>query len=115
LLTSAAAFAHHSFAAEYDRDAKVSITGTIKKVEWMNPHARFYVDAKDASGNTVTWNFELASPKTLMRRGWSRNFLKPGDTVTVVGWSARKDPHVADTQSVKRSDGKLMYSRKSLD
>ena len=67
LLAQGAVSAHHSFAAEFDRSQKVTITGSVTKVEWENPHARFYVDAKDeGSGEIVNWDFELASPNGLM-------------------------------------------------
>jgi len=73
LLSAASASAHHSFAAEFDRNLPVTVTGTVTKVEWMNPHARFYIDAKDDAGKIVNWDFELASPNGLMRQGWTRN------------------------------------------
>src|SRR5262245_65650395 len=82
-LLSTSASAHHSFAAEFDRNLPITVTGTVTKVEWANPHARFYIDAKDEAGKTVNWDFELASPNGLMRRGWNRNSMKLGDTVTV--------------------------------
>src|SRR5713226_3678563 len=81
-------FAHHSFAAEYDANKPITLTGTVTKVEWMNPHARFYVDVKDENGKVTNWEFELGSPNGLLRRGWTRNSLKPGDTITVSGYLA---------------------------
>ena len=92
LLSAASASAHHSFAAEFDRNLPVTVTGTVTKVEWMNPHARFYIDAKDDAGKTVNWDFELASPNGLMRRGWNRNSMKIGDTVTVDGPPRQEQP-----------------------
>lgn len=107
---SATAFGHHSFSAEFTRDLPVNITGTVSKVEWMNPHARFYVDVKDDDGQMVTWNFELTTPNLLMRKGWTRNSLKVGDTVTVKGWRARNDPHVANANSVTLASGKELFT-----
>src|SRR5512145_1859510 len=75
VLTAVPAFAHHAFAAEFDRQKPVTITGSVTKVEWANPHARFYVDAKDETGKVNNWDFELGSPNGLMRRGWTRNSL----------------------------------------
>ena len=92
LLTAGAASAHHSFAAEFDRDMPITVTGTVTKVEWANPHARFYIDAKDDAGKTVNWDFELASPNGLMRRGWNRNSMKIGDIVDRDGPSRQEQP-----------------------
>ena len=75
--------AHHSFAAEYDSTKPVNVTGAVTKVEWMNPHARFYLDVKDASGSVTNWEFELGSPNGLMRQGWTRNSMKQGDQISV--------------------------------
>src|SRR4051794_40333202 len=81
--------AHHSFAAEYDSNKPITVTGTVTKLEWTNPHGRVYVDAKDASGNIVHWDFELGPPTALMRRGWTRTSLKPGHVVTVSGFLSK--------------------------
>ena len=106
--------AHHSFAAEYDRNLPISVTGTVTKVEWANPHARFYVDAKDGkTGELVNWNFELASPNGLMRRGWTRNSMKLGDVVTVTGHRAKNDPHVGNASTVTLADGKRLFAGSS--
>jgi hypothetical protein len=112
-----AVLAHHSFSAEFDRDAKVTVTGTVTKVEWMNPHARFKVDAPDPDGDgkIVNWDFELASPNVLMRQGWTRNSLKPGDTVTVEGFRARTAPHIGNARSVTLADGRKVFAGSSAD
>src|SRR5579863_53221 len=83
------ALAHHSGAAEFDSNKKIDLTGVVTKVEWTNPHAHFYMDVKDASGNMVNWNLELASPNVLIRNGWKRTSVKPGDTVSVTGIRAK--------------------------
>jgi len=72
------ALAHHSFAAEYDSNKPVTLKGSVTKMEWQNPHARFYVDVADEAGKVTNWELELGSPNGLMRRGWTRNSLKPG-------------------------------------
>jgi hypothetical protein len=104
------ALAHHSFAAEYDNKKPISITGTVTKVEWMNPHARFYIDAKDESGKVTNWEFELGSPNGLMRMGWTRNSLKEGDTVTVSGSLAKDGSKLANARTVQLADGRKVFA-----
>ena len=115
LLSTASASAHHSFAAEFDRALPVTVTGTVTKVEWANPHARFYIDAKDDQGKVANWDFELASPNGLMRRGWTRNSMKLGDTVTVTGHRAKNNPHVGNASSVVLASGKKLFAGSSGD
>ncbi len=114
-LLSGSASAHHSFAAEFDRDMPITVTGTVTKVEWMNPHARFYIDAKDESGKTVNWGFELASPNGLMRRGWNRNSMKIGDQVTVTGHRAKNNPLVGNASTITLADGKRLFAGSSIE
>ena len=110
------AVAHHSFAAEFDRSKMVTLTGTVTKLAWVNPHARFYIDVKDeATGKVNNWDWELSSPNGLMRRGWTRNSLKQGDVVTVTGWLAKNAPHVANAQSVTLATGKRVFAGSSAE
>jgi len=116
LLMQGSAFAHHSFAAEFDRNLPITVTGTVTKVEWANPHARFYLDAKDEkTGEVVNWDFELASPNGLMRRGWTRNSMKLGDLVTVTGHRAKNAPHVGNASTVVLADGKKLFAGSSSE
>jgi hypothetical protein len=110
LLAPAGAWAHHSFAAEYDAKKPVTLKGTVSKVEWTNPHARFYVDVKDESGNTTTWNLELASPNVLVRQGWTRHSLNVGDQVTVEGAQAKDGSQMANARTVVLADGRKVFA-----
>jgi DNA/RNA endonuclease YhcR with UshA esterase domain len=110
LLAPSAALAHHSFSAEYDAKKPVTLKGTVTKVEWTNPHARFYVDVKDDSGNVTTWNLELASPNVLIRNGWTRHSLNVGDQVTVEGAQAKDGSQMANARSVVLADGKRVFA-----
>jgi hypothetical protein len=107
--------AHHSFQAEYDSGKPLTLTGTVTKLEWTNPHARFYVDVKDQTGKVTSWNFELASPNVLRRLGWNRDMMKPGDTVTVKGHRAKDDSTWANANSVTLTDGRTMSAGSSAD
>lgn len=111
LLASVPTFAHHSFAAQYDANAPVQLTGVVTKVEWTNPHARFYLDVTDEQGRTTTWNLELASPNVLRRNGWSRDSLKQGDHVTVEGSLARDGSNMANARVVTLASGERVFAR----
>jgi hypothetical protein len=105
--------AHHSFAAEYDANKPIKITGTVTKMEWMNPHARFYVDVKGADGKVTNWNFELGAIPVLLKQGWTKNSLKVGDQVTVDGLGAKDSSNSASTRSVVLSDGRRVFGGSS--
>ena len=100
LLSAAPARAHHAFAAEYDVKKPVMLTGTVTKVDWRNPHAWFYVDVKDDSGKVTNWGFELPSPNGLMRAGWTRNSMKPGNVITVEGSRSKDGSANANVKTV---------------
>src|ERR1700674_3266738 len=87
LLGALPALAQHAFAAEYDVNKPVKVSGTVSKVEWTNPHSRIYVDVKDDKGVVTNWNFEIGSPNHLFRAGWNRNAVREGDHVTMEGYS----------------------------
>ena len=107
--------AHHSFAAEYDSTKPVTLKGAVTKVEWMNPHARFYVDVKDDAGKVTNWELELGSPNGLMRRGWTRNSMKPGDAIIVEGYLAKDGSKLANARQVSLTDGRKLFAGSSDD
>ena len=109
LLGSAPLAAHHSFAAQYDSDKPITISGTVTKVDWTNPHMHFYLDAKDATGAVTQWAFEGYPPNMLIRQGWKRDVtLKPGAVVTVFGWRARVEPNLVAAREVTFADGRKL-------
>jgi hypothetical protein len=121
LLAAWPARAHHSFAAEYDSTKTVTVKGTIQKLEWVNPHAYFWVDVKDDNGKITTWAFESLSPNALARQGWNRNSLQKGEEVTVEGYLAKDGKPLADgsihanSKSVMRADGRKVFVGSSAD
>lgn len=86
---TASAAAHHAVGGEYDPDKPITLTGTVTKIEWVNPHARIYFDVKDETGTVTNWSVELAARVVLERMGWTGRSLKPGEVVTVIGDRAR--------------------------
>lgn len=115
LLAAVPGMAHHSFATQYDSEKPVKLEGTVTKVEWMNPHARFYLDVQDESGKTTNWNLELASPNVLKRNGWSSKSLQVGDHITVEGSMARDGSNMANARVVTLKDGKRVFGRSPAD
>jgi hypothetical protein len=103
--------AHHSFDAEYDAKKPIELKGVVTKLEWTNPHVRFYVDVKDAKGTITNWDLELMSVNTLTRAGWTRTSLKVGDEVTVSAFLAKDGTHRANARgSVTLSDGRKVFA-----
>ena len=115
ILAAVPVLAHHSFAAEYDRSKPVTLTGPVTRVEWINPHARFHMDVKDTSGKVASWEIELGSPAGLIRRGWTRNSLKIGEPVTVEGFLAKDGSNLANSSTVKLSDGRRVFAGSSSE
>lgn len=107
--------AHHSFAAEYDRNRTITVTGSVTKLEWTNPHARLYVMGSDETGKTQEWDFELGPPNGLMRNGWRRDSLKAGLKVVVEGFRSKTSTVVANARSVKLPDGRQVLAGSSFN
>ncbi len=103
------AWAHHSLGAEYVLNRPITLNGKVTKVEWANPHARFYIDVKDKSGQVTSWELQLGSPNGLMRRGWSSTSLKPGNIVTVDGFIAKDGARLVSATSVHLADGSEVF------
>jgi hypothetical protein len=115
LLAARPIVAHHSFAAEFDASKPFKMTGTVTKVEWMNPHTYFYIDVTDEKTNKVAnWGMEMGSPNGLMRAGWTRNTMKVGDKVTVEGSLAKDGSHTGNARSVTLAEsGQKLFAASS--
>ena len=111
IAASRPALAHHSFAAEFDENLPVKLTGTVTKVEWTNPHIWFFIDVKNPDGTVTNWGLELGSPNNLLRAGWKRDSMKVGDVVSVDARRARDKSNNANAQSVLlTSNGRKLFS-----
>ena len=101
--------AHHSFAAQYDRDKPITLKGDITKIEWANPHIYFYIDVADSSGAKVHWSIEGGAPSTLYRAGWRKDSAKVGETVTVDGFLAKDGSKLVNMQTAVLADGRKLF------
>ena len=115
LLMATGALAHHSFAMEFDDKKPVTLTGVVTKVEWANPHVRFYLDVKEAGDRVTTWELTLPSTLKLLRRGWTRTLLVIGDTTTVDAFRARDGSPLANVWLVTLSNGRKVPSGLPVD
>lgn len=102
------AWAHHSFAAEFDGSRSMRLVGTITRIEWSNPHSYFYIDVKDGKGHVVNWGCEGAGPGALTRRGWKKGDVKLGATLIVDGYPAKDGSHLIDARRVTLPDGRVV-------
>jgi len=103
------AAAHHSFAAEFDANQPVTLKGTITKMEWINPHSWLHIDVKNDDGTTTPWMIEGATPNTLLRRGFSRDAVKPGTAITIVGYRAKNGANRANGRDLILPDGSRLF------
>ena len=107
--------AHHSFAAEFDANSPIDLTGTVTKVAWANPHTFFYIDVTNQKGEIENWALEMGSPNGLMRRGWTRDSMKIGDVVTVTGSRAKDGSFKGNARSVTLSTGNRLFAGSSQE
>ena len=107
--------AHHSFAAEFDDNKKITLKGKVAKVEWQNPHIWVYIDAKDEKGTSTRWQCEGGPPNSLTRAGWTRDSLKEGDDVTIEGFRAKDGTNTCNSRSVTLPNGKKVFAGSADD
>ncbi len=110
LLAAVPLLAHHALAAEFDSSKPVKFTGTVKSVDWMNPHIYVNIESKDETGKNVVYSVEGGPPNSLYRNGWRKDSLKPGDVVQVSGMKAKKaDSNRIGNARIVTADGKAVF------
>jgi hypothetical protein len=112
---SAPSIGHHSFAAVFDSDSTVEVSGVVTKLDWRNPHAWIFLDVTDDEGESQEWSFELGSVNGLIRRGWSRNSLKPGDEISISGYRARDGSFRGNAKTITLQGGERLDGMSSRD
>ena len=109
LAVTAPAFAHHSFAAEFDIDKRITLRGTVTKVEFINPHSWIHIDVKKDDGTVENWAVEGGTPNTLFRMGITRTALPAGTEIVVDGYQARDGSMRASGRNITLADGRQLF------
>jgi hypothetical protein len=103
------AYGHHAFAAEFDAKKPVKLRGTVTKMEWINPHAWIHIDVKKADNTVEEWMIEAGTPNTLLRRGFTRDSLKPGTEVVVDGYQSKDGSLRANGRDITLPNGQTLF------
>jgi hypothetical protein len=109
LLAALPAWAHHSFASEFDVTKPVKLQGTVTKMEWINPHSWIHMDVKNSDGTVTNWMVEGGSPNSLLRRGFTKHSLEPGTDIVVEGYQAKDGAYRANGRDLTFPDGKKLF------
>ena len=109
-VTAAGVAAHHSFAAEFDENKAVKVTGKVTMMRWSNPHAWIYIDVKGADGKVANWAIEMGPPNALLRRGWKKSSMQFGAIIKVEGFAAKNGKEFANATNITMPDGTKIFA-----